>query len=772
MNALPKQRLSYKEKIANNYEWCKSVIDSILTSHGSDFTLNANTEYYRMLSNYQLFNNVINQKDFERECEPFGFEVGMYQDEVKPFNKTYNKIQVLLGEELRRPFKYRAVLINEDGIKSKMKYRDDLLRKYIYDSISAAFSQEEIKSMNPMEINTYMKTKYLDSREIMINKLLTYYERMLDIADKKNDAFKHSLISGYEITHVGEKNGEPSLEIINPLGFFYHKSGETKYIEDGLYAGFRTYMTGSQILDIFGDYLSKEDIEKLDTGELGGTFYNKTSSEIKIGDYSGTQFEASYGVLETTSEWLVQHVEWRSQRRVAFLTVGVGTPEETITIIDESFDPPSNAVKIVEKEEYNKATTYYQWNQDGEVYRVSYSWIPEVWEGVRIGHEIYCMMGPKKHQFRNADNPHEVSLGYHGAVVSAMNAPPISIMDRMKPFQYLYFIIMHKLKRLIAQDRGRIYNLDTTMIDPKLGWEKTLYYATQMGINFYNPLQNTDQPGYGQRGVPSSTDWSTTDYIANYMQLLGALDAQISDVAGINRQREGQALPTEAVTNAQSNIAMSSTITEIYFQLHSKVWEKTLSNLANIIVECYKGRKVTKQFILDDMSIETLNISPESLNNSQFGIFLSNSSKDEYVFKSLESLSQALIQNDKAKFSDFIKMLRTDSTEQLENYIIESEAKTEQMLMQQQQAQIQSNQQLQQAQHAFEMEKLDKELNAKILIAKIGALDAGEDMNDNGIKDELDIKKLEQKILMDQHKVKMDEEKLALEKRKLSTKSQ
>ena len=766
MNALPKQRLSYKEKMANNSEWCKSVMDSILTAHGSDFTLNVNSEHYRMLSNYQLFNNVLNQKDFERECEPFGFEIGTYQDAIKPFNKTYNKIQVLLGEELRRPFKYRAVLINEDGIKSKLKHRDDLLRKYVYESIAAAFGQEGMKALDPSQVDMYMKTQYLDAREILVNKLLSYYERAADIGDKKNDAFKHALISGYEVVHVGTKNGEPSIEVINPLGFFFHKSGEVKYIQDGMYAGFRTYMTSAQVIDTFGEYLTTEELEMLDHNTHGGRFYDKTTSEIKVGDYSSTRYEASYGISPTISEWLVQHVEWRSQRRVAFLTAGVGTPDEQETIVDESFDPPATAKKVIKKEAYNKATTCYEWEDQGLKFSVYYTWIPEVWEGVRIGHSIYCMMGPKKQQFRNVDNPHEVKLGYHGAIVSAMNAPAISLMDRMKPFQYLYLIIMHKLKRLIAQDRGRVFNFDTTMIDPKLGWEKTIYYATQMGIMFTNPLQGADQPGHGQRGTPSSVDWSTTDYIANYMQLLAAIDQQISDVAGINRQREGQALPTEAVTNAQSNIAMSSTLTEIYFQLHNKVWDKTLESLADIIVDTYKGKKVTKQFVLDDMSIETLNASPETFNNAQFGIFMANSPKDDYVFKSLESLSQALLQNDKAKFSDLIKMLRTDSTEQLEAYIKQSEEKSEQALIQQQQAQIQSNQQLQQAQHDFELQKLDKELNAKILIAKIAAADNGEDTDDNGLKDELDIRKLEQKMFMDAHKVEMDKERLALDKKK------
>jgi hypothetical protein len=76
-------------------------------------------EYDKKLSNYRLYNNIIDQKEFEKECNPLGFEVGQFEDEIKPYNKAYNKIQVLLGEELKRPFSYRTIISNSDGINEK-----------------------------------------------------------------------------------------------------------------------------------------------------------------------------------------------------------------------------------------------------------------------------------------------------------------------------------------------------------------------------------------------------------------------------------------------------------------------------------------------------------------------------------------------------------------------------------------------------------------------------------------------------------------------------
>lgn len=328
MKLFPRQRLSYAEKSKDDFKWAKNTIDALLIQDTSDRTIMSpyNNEYDRMLSNYQLFNNQLNQKDLEKECEPFGLEVGQFKDEVAPYNKTYNKVQKLLGDELLSPFNYKAVLTSHDGIKSKMAYHDHLLRQYVLAKIQGSIQavnpyfdaklvEQEAPVMDPEEIDRYMNTTYQEAREIKANKLLKHFTKSLFIPEKKNDAYKHALISGLEIAYVGIENEEPTLDIINPLGFFYHKSPETKYIQDGLYAGYRTYMTSGDIIDKFGAYLSEEELQKIDTSRHGGfrdmnkdfPYYHGSQylSEFRNYPYS----EGSYGDSNSVSDWLVQHVE-------------------------------------------------------------------------------------------------------------------------------------------------------------------------------------------------------------------------------------------------------------------------------------------------------------------------------------------------------------------------------------------------------------------------------------------------------------------------------
>lgn len=781
MKNFPKQRLSFKEKSKDNYKWAKDCIDVLLIDHTKDVTSDRNTsEYERMLSNYQLFNNILNQKDLERECNPYGLEVGQYRDEVQPYNKTYNKIQTLLEEEARMPFKYKVALVDDEGIRSKLVFRDEMIKNYIYAQIDATLntlgmqlppdSFDPSTVIDPSKIDEYMSTKYLHAKEIAASKLLNYLEKSLALKELKNDAFKHALIAGKEFVYVGTRNGEPFVEILNPLGVFYQKSGEAKYIQDSMYAGYRTYMTTGDVLDIFGKEMNEEDLKKIDENYQFGFSYSENTTHPDMRYYHHnyhydqlSQYTpSSYGGDEQPiNTWLVQHVEWKSQKQVGFISYINEYGDQEEDIVSEDFEVPKYATKGTIIRSNNKFTTY-NWTdpRTGTITSFEWGWIPEVWEGTRIGQDIYTNVGPKKYQFRSLDNPYKVQLGYHGLVYNAMNAAPVSLMDRMKPFQYLYFIIMHRLKKLISQDKGKVFHFDISMVDPKVGLEKTLYYLTNLNIDFYNPLMNTDQPGWSQRAkVSSATDMSSAQHVLSYINMLAAIDQQISDVAGVSRGREGQIAPNEAVTNAQANNAYSAVVTGTYFQSHNHNWCKILDSLLNIAQTCYKHKNVTKQWILDDLSIAVLELNPDSITNASFGVFVTDSIKEEEVFQTLRGLMQALVQNDKASFSDLITTLKSDSIAELSNKIRSSEEKAQQREAEMQQMQLQAQQEMQQAQQEYELEKQARDHENKILIAEIQSFSRqmDQDSDDNGIPDQFEVEKFKTETKLAERKLDIEE---------------
>lgn len=188
------------------------MVDHLLLHYASGGNAGDDTtSYERKLANYQLYNNILNQKDFERECNPLGLEIGQFKDEIQPYNKTYNKIQVLLGEELKRPFNYRTVLTNTEGIRLKQMAAKQMLQQFIQTQVEQLIMQlsqgqeptEEDQQfidglVKPEELDRYMKTDYREAREELADQILDYLISKLSLKELMNDAFKHALIAGEE----------------------------------------------------------------------------------------------------------------------------------------------------------------------------------------------------------------------------------------------------------------------------------------------------------------------------------------------------------------------------------------------------------------------------------------------------------------------------------------------------------------------------------------------------------------------------------------------
>ena len=773
----PKQRLSYKDKSKNDFQWAKDVIDRLILNYAAynNGSNTKNPDYKRMLANYRLYNNKLNQEDFESDKNPLGLDVGQYMDEIKPYNKTPNKINVLLGEEIKRPFNFKTILINSEGVKSKLNYKTELLQQFVQAYVQQTIAESKPgytpdipmdATVAPEHLEEYMKYTYQDAKEKLANDLLQYLFHKEEITSKKNDGFKHGLLSGYEFTWVGIEGNEAVAKVLNPLGVFYHKSPDTKFIEDGLYAGYRTRMTTSDILDKFGDFLKEEDLKKLErtlqgVGGWGDGTLGKRTMEYYHEDV--TDFFMRESLLENSLEegaygrarsedWTVIHVEWKSQQKVGFLKFTNEHGDEEEIIVNEDFVVPEGAKKItVDIKGYKKSA--YEFNG----MTLYWGWIPQIWEGIKIGQDIYCCMGPKKYQYRSIDNPNRIRLGYHGVIYSAANADPISLMDRMWPYAHLYMIVAHKLKHLIAKDKGQVFHFDLSMVPEQLGLEKTLYYLEHLDVDFYNPLQNAETPGSYQRGkITGATSRSNMQHILHYVQLLAALDEQINDVAGITRQREGQTNATEAVTNAQQNIVQSTSITEaVYFAPHEQHWARVLNSLIECTQVAWKGKSIIRQYVLDDLSTQTLQMESDSLVNADFGVFVTNSAKDNELFNSMKQLAQPLLQNDKAKFSDILLLLKADSVRELETRIIESEERRQQEMLEQ----IQAQQEAQQQQIEAQMQMKEREMQHEIELQQMKDAAALEremvkgvgfardnDLNKNEIPDALEYEKFREEM--------------------------
>lgn len=798
---LPEQRKTYSEKKKDGFKWAKDSLDAIAVRM---YQYNSNdnkfhSDVQRKLVNYRLYNNELDQSDFEKDCNPFGLTAAEFKDEIQPYNKLYNKINVLLGEELKRPFNLRTYLVNDEAVNAYTRAKNDLQKKYLKHTLETEIvkykqkiaeelgdpqSQEEVQQMqeqlqaeadkilSPEQIEKYMTTSWRDGVEIMMDQLLQWFNKKLRIRKMKNDGFKHALISGEEFAWVGIVNGEPIIELINPVKMFYHKSSEIEYVQDGYYAGYRTRMTPADVLDRFGDDLSEKDKQTIDRMQAMSNMYGITddiiNKEIKLEGLnkslewrmtkgaSGLQMVGSYG-SSTLNDIDVIHTEWRSQRKYGFLNYYDIDGDEQETLVDETFEIPSSASKVKYTDKFGNKKIKYVWVVENTPYELEWIWLPEVWEGTRIAGNIYVNLRPKPYQARSLYNPFKVKLGYHGLVYNAMNAANASLMDRGKPFQYLYFILIHKMKEIIAKDMPPLTMIDMSMIPKTLTNEQWLYYYKQ-GLGFYDPNQNNEgnpQNISGQKGPAFEVQRSVMQHVSNYIEILSFLDEQINQVMGVSRQREGGTSSNEAVTNAQQNITQSSHITEILFQAHNSLWEQILTSLIETAQLCYKDSPKKIPVVLDDMSRSIIEMLPENFTNTEFGVFITDDPNDAQNLKDIRQMALNFSQNG-ATISDMAKLYRATSMESLEREFEAIEKARQQAQQAQEQAQLNSQEKMnalnieaQDRQHIYRLEEIDRKGYWDLQKAELTSLGMDEGSNAEDIMTQADLAIKQAKLEID-----------------------
>ena len=790
-----RQRVSRAKKEANDKQWYKdkiTVLDSF--SNRTVYGFGGVSEWHRMKVNYDLFNNILDTRDFEYVVKPFGAEAGELPAKMVNRDVLSNKIKSILGMEQRRGFDYKVYAVNADATTRKEKEEFGRLRDYVVNSIMLPIRQQielearkevqgreltpqeqqqiqqeiaqQLKTMTPEEVKLYMEREHQDPAEALGSQLLTYLIQKTKARRKFNNGFKHATISAKEIYWVGERNGEPDFIVCDPLRFNYDKSPDLEFIEDGEWATYEYRMSPSQVVAFFGDELTIDEIDKI-YHDFSNYIQNPVDNDLF--DFSKQDMKEEKQTVR------VFHATWRALREIKFLTYKDENGEIQETIVDETYQLDRNT---------------------GDISLTS-KWIPEVYEGYKIGASIFKKLRPVPGQFRDMDNLYNTPLPYKGVIYEATNSLPTSLMDRGKVWQYYLNIIYYRLELMIASDKGKklLMNINAVPDSAGIDIEKFQYFFESSPFGWFNP--NEEGMQYSDvNTIAKVLDLSLASDIQKYIGLIELIKKECGNAMGITPQMEGQIAPYEAVGNTQQNLVQNSYIMESLFNLHNIVRANVLNSLLEVAKVCYsdsKPRKLT--YVLDDMSLRTLDLEPALLDNATLGLFIDDGGKAQEIKEIITALSQSAVQNNQAKISDIIAVLKQDSISVAEDILRKSGKEIEEQQLQAQQANNESTERLEQAKqehekakwnHENELAVLKEEERRKTVVVQAsltGAsfnpdLDTDEDnINDfieiakNGLnadiqKSKLDIErqKLEHKKAYDKEKLRIDAEKVKKQK--------
>ena len=777
------QRLTRAQKEANDKKWFKDQLRSlnkISFSTGSMFGLTnlgrGISDYRRMKVNYDLFNNVINKADFEHVCYPFGKEAGELPADFTNKDIISGKIKALLGMEMRRPFSWKVVATNPEATTRKEEEEFSRLKDFVVNSIIAPIKQkieleqaqatkgqelsteekqkieeevaQKLKTMTPQEVKRYMARDHQDPAEVLAHQLLQYLIQKENIRMKFNKGWKHGLISGKEIFWVGIVNGEPILKVVNPLNFDYDKSSEKDFIEDGDWACYEMSMTPSEIAKYFGSELTNVELDELYES------YNNTNS---LPDAAFTFREDGVSVNLGIR---VIHAEWKALKPFKFIYgIDPETGEPYEDIVDES----------------------YKMNVEAGDYKEEIVWIPTKYEGYQIGNDKFAMLREVPGQHKDLTNLYECKLSYIGSTYDNLNSSTTSLVDRMKYYQYFFNILWYRIELLIGSDDGKSLLLNANLIPKSSGLdiEKWMYYFKVNKLGLLDPTEEGNKGNQNIGEAAKEIDMSLVSDIQKYMQLAEYIERRCGESVGITKQIEGQIGSEEAVRNTQQALVQSANILEPYFDMHNLIKRNVLQALIETAKVAYSElQPKSLSYVLDDMSVAMLSPDYELLENSTYGLFVSNSMKADETLQTMQQLSHAALQNQQVELSDVLMIMNSESTQEAEELLKVAEANRVEREQSIQQQQMQAQQQEAEAQRNWEREKMAKEheyrmaeidLKGEKDIQKQVILSMGfnedKDLDKDGMPDVLEVAKFDLDANIKQRKQDLDEKKLEQQKK-------
>ena len=321
----------------------------------------------------------------------------------------------------------------------------------LQDAIKGEHPDEESFNSEMDKMSYYYTYEWQDAREERGNLILNHYIKELAIKDKFNDGFMDAMIVGEEIYQCDIVGGEPTFERINPLKCHTFKSGFSNRIEDADILTYIDFWSPGRIIDTFYDVLTEADceyLENLPQVYSGDSMSNidERNAFINVNEING--FEGGYGSVidnysifaQTTGSAAttnyfdnngnirVVRTYWRSKRKIK--KVKSYNPETG----DEEFDFYPETYKCDK-----------DLGQEEEVF-----WINEAWEGTKIGKEIYVNMRPRVVQYNRLSNPSRCHFGFVGSIYNINDTKPFSLVDVMKPYNYLYNALHDRLNKAIA----------------------------------------------------------------------------------------------------------------------------------------------------------------------------------------------------------------------------------------------------------------------------------------------------------------------------------
>lgn len=785
---LPEQRVSIKTK--QSKDWTKKMADYVIQLA---ISCNDKSKTKQFL---EMANGKVAKEMYEYVLKTFGTK----DEEIKE-SKNHKKLIADLREiNLLQPIKdtYLGEFIT--SYNNYQVYTDDpdtvfLRNRAFGEEVYEIMNQMLINQLNAQGVDTGSQSKPVPDIDKMFDKFLEEWDDKraedaqkrlnllnndIDAKLKYNQAYYYWWACEEVYTYRTVHKNSVLFDVVSPLEYYRVDSGNT-YVEDDDYGMRISYKSLYQILDLYEEHLTKEDIKFLKSYTA-----RDITAETKIGLLRSRCVE--YGMSEedfiqqtgTMSNNLnnpdlipVIHYVAKTEVKIGYLTFINPQGEIEQTIVNET----------------------YELNEELGDISIKWDWIQQMWEGECIGYNIssnynleaiYTKFRPVVIQREKVTNLNVCKSPYNGLSYIHKDSQKSPIPARVNPYIALYRIYHYQIEKAIQKWKAILAIPQSILNDnDEMTLEQRLAYMEAENLLVFNDAEINANTLQAMREIATT---ATYNYVNTLYNLLRGIKEEALEQANMTPTRMGnqKAYQGKSVTEAsldQAAISNSWSI-EMFNMFRSKDY---LANYDYSRVAWSEG----KQGSYTDEStneVQRVEVNPVEHISLNIGINVGNSKLLDEKLRAMKELAFSAAQG--GEFELATEAILNDNLQVLKRNILQAQ---ESKRAYEQQLQDSKNQAMLQAQEIAKQTQTEKnqheamlkemEINGKLqekLIEQetqllVWDLRLQQDTNGNGyIDDEESINSQEaiEKAKLEREKLNIKYQELAIKREQLKLSKQ
>lgn len=732
MKSFPDQTILQKDKTP---EWFSEHLD-----YAQDLWRSSNYLRDKMNSDYKSYNG-------EKDPQSIAYLTKTYGKSNRAKYVSYRphipKIQLRVGEFLTMPLKADVETVNRDSKSSKMEQMN------LY--YGAMIAKEEIIQLkdkvgvdvmegadipNDEEDPLWDKMSVNDKEEDIMQIILNQQIPDLDLKQKLSENFLDGQITSMVYGKVErDEDGETRYIKIDPREAIFEEVKGDTFLEKSPILGSATFLTVHDVLKRYK--LSTKQIEILKHASLNPSDYLlRSNGGMKMGNNGGLLVQ-------------VMHIEWKSVIPKYYKRV-----KKTATQL--FYDPSESFIDIeLDSDKYEKNKKFYDEQAEKSDYKIVVKYREDLCEATRIGgmRELDVNLRRAYFQMRSVDDPTRIIGGsYVGFLCQTVDGIRISLMNEMENLSNIYDIVMYKILSEVIKAKGKVLGFNMAALHKDSSVQKIMHEVLNDSFMTYDSSATGNAHGrdVSLNNMIQEIDLGLSNSFASLINFKNDVLMTMDRMTGINENRAGDISASATVSNTNSSIQASRTITAAFDYGFYLYMNKVLTKIVDSTKITWAFFKLEKgEQILGTEKWKYLQVTQE-LGYKDYAVHLQEGVKYNQVREFMKGLMEASLNAKEMRPEDALKFMLSETFASQKAVLEQSWSRIKELEQQGQQAQMANQQQMQQAQLQQQIDlareiREDEQANQKDNIILQGDTDIRVNQN-----------KMSDQVIVNDHKISLE----------------